>query len=320
MILQGTLVNIVTVLIGGVLGCIFGRFIPEKSGDLLQKGLGLCVLFIGIEGAMTGASILPVIFAIALGALVGEGLKLEQRLESLGDKLQAKMSKPRRVESATLFDGKATADSALSDLTYMGKSASSAPESGRPFPAEKCEAVSTEQIDVEPSSGREGHIDILPSDTAEVQREFARPNRRVFDSSWLKGGSVSEAFVSASLLFCVGAMSIVGSIESGLGNSTTIYTKALLDGFMAMVFASRLGVGVLFSCFVILFYQGAFELLAGVVSPFMTDPLTALISCVGNILIMGIGINLVFGKKVSVMNLVPAIFLAVPLYYLFELM
>lgn len=227
MILQGTLVNIVTVLIGGTLGCVFGRFIPEKSGELLQKGLGLCVLFIGIEGAMTGVSILPVIFSIALGALIGEGLKLEQHLESLGDKLQAKMKG--------------------------------------------------------------------------------------------KGGSVSEAFVNASLLFCVGAMSIVGSIESGLGNPTTIYTKALLDGFMAMVFASRLGIGVLFSCFVILIYQGAFELLAGVVSPYMTDPLTALISCVGNILIMGIGVNLVLGKKVSVMNLVPAIFISVPMFYLFEL-
>lgn len=226
MILQGTLVNILTVLIGGTLGCVLGRFIPARSGELVQKGLGLCVLFIGIEGAMTGSSILPVIFSIALGALVGEGLKLEQRLEHLGDRLQAKMKG--------------------------------------------------------------------------------------------KGGSVSEAFVTASLLFCVGAMSVVGSVESGLGNPTTIYTKALLDGFMAMVFASQLGVGVLFSCFVILIYQGAFELLAGAVAPYMTDPLTALISCVGNILIMGIGINLVFGKRVSVMNLVPAIFLAVPFFYLFE--
>ncbi len=227
MILQGTLVNILTVLVGGTLGCLFGKLIPEKSGELVQKGLGLCVLFIGIEGAMTGASILPVIFSVAIGALVGEGLRLEQRLESLGDKLQEKMKG--------------------------------------------------------------------------------------------KGGSVSEAFVTASLLFCVGAMSVVGSIESGLGNHTTIYTKALLDGFMAMVFASRLGIGVLFSCFVILIYQGAFELMAGVVAPYMTDPLTAMLSCVGNILIMGIGINLVFGKKVSVMNLVPAIFLSVPMYYLFEL-
>ena len=91
MILQGTLVNILTVLVGGTLGCLFGKLIPEKSGELVQKGLGLCVIFIGIEGAMTGASILPVIFSIALGALVGEWLKLEQRLESLGDKLQAKM-------------------------------------------------------------------------------------------------------------------------------------------------------------------------------------------------------------------------------------
>lgn len=217
----------ITVLIGGTLGCVLGRFIPKSSGELVQKGLGLCVLFIGIDGAMTGASILPVIFSIALGALVGEGLKLEQHLEHLGDKLQEKMKG--------------------------------------------------------------------------------------------KGGRISEAFVTASLLFCVGAMSVVGSIESGLGNPTTIYTKALLDGFMAMVFASQLGIGVLFSCFVILIYQGAFELLAGFVAPYMTDPLTALISCVGNILIVGIGVNLVLGKKVSVMNLVPAIFISVPMYYLFEL-
>lgn len=130
--------------------------------------------------------------------------------------------------------------------------------------------------------------------------------------------SVSDAFVSASLLFCVGAMSIVGSIQSGLGDHGTIYTKALLDGLLAVVFASRLGFGVIFSCAAIFIYQGFFELLASVVGPYMTAPLTALIACVGSIIIAGLGLNMIGAAKIKVMNLVPAIFISIPIYYIYE--
>ena len=227
MILQGTLVNMAAVAIGCGAGLVIGKGIPERASDNLQKGLGLCTLYIGISGALVDVQILAVVLSMAVGALIGGLADLDGMLRRLGDMIQEKMK-------------------------MGGKS------------------------------------------------------------------SVSDAFVSASLLFCVGAMSIVGSIQSGLGDHGTIYTKSLLDGVMAVVFTSRFGFGVIFSCGAILVYQGFFEILASVVGPYMTDPLTALIACVGSIIIAGLGLNMIGAAKIKVMNLVPAIFDAVPVYYLFE--
>lgn len=228
MILQGTLVNVTTVALGTGIGLLIGKGIPDRVSDLMQKGLGLCTLYIGIQGAMVDAKILAVIISMAIGAVIGALLDLDARLKHLGDRIQDKMK--------------------------------------------------------------------------------------------TKGNSsVSDAFVTASLLFCVGAMAIVGSVQSGLGDHSTIYTKALLDGVMAIVFTSRFGFGVIFSCAAILIYQGFFEVLASVVGPYMTDPLTALIACVGSIIIAGLGLNMIGAAKIKVMNLVPAIFVSVPVYFIYDL-
>lgn len=228
MILQGTLVNVAAVALGTGIGLLIGKGIPDRVSDLMQKGLGLCTLYIGIQGAMVDAKILAVIISMAIGAVIGALLDLDARLKHLGDRIQDKMK--------------------------------------------------------------------------------------------TKGNSsVSDAFVTASLLFCVGAMAIVGSVQSGLGDHSTIYTKALLDGVMAIVFTSRFGFGVIFSCAAILIYQGFFEVLASVVGPYMTDPLTALIACVGSIIIAGLGLNMIGAAKIKVMNLVPAIFVSVPVYFIYDL-
>lgn len=124
--------------------------------------------------------------------------------------------------------------------------------------------------------------------------------------------SVADGFVTASLLFCVGAMAIVGSLENGLtGNYDTLKAKAVIDGIAAIVFASSLGIGVLFSAAVIFLYQGTISLAAGLLAPLLSDSVIAEMTCVGSLLIVALGLNMLVASKIKIMNLVPAIFLPI---------
>ncbi len=126
--------------------------------------------------------------------------------------------------------------------------------------------------------------------------------------------SIAEGFVTASLLFCVGAMAIVGSLQSGLtGNHEMLFMKSCLDFVAAIIFASQLGFGVLFASLFVLVYQGAITLLAQWVSPLLTDPVVAMMTCVGSVIIIGLALNMLGITKLKVINYVPAIFL-VPLF------
>ena len=130
--------------------------------------------------------------------------------------------------------------------------------------------------------------------------------------------SLAEGFVTASLLFCVGAMAIVGSLQSGLtGQHETLFAKSVLDCVAAIIFASSLGVGVLLSAGLVFAYQGSITLLAGFIEPFLTDPVIAEMNCVGNVIIIGLAMNMLGISKFKVMNFVPAIFLLILLCPLF---
>ena len=235
----GTIVNVVTVIAGSLIGMIFKRGISDRIRDSLMKALGLATIFIGITGALsemfsvcdgriaTGGTLLMII-SLALGTVFGEAIRLEQRLESLGD----------GIKRLKLFRG-------ASD-------------------------------------------------------------------------SFTEGFVSAFLVFCVGAMSIVGPIKDALyGDTSILFTKAVLDFTSSMIFASALGVGVMCAVIPLAIYQGAFTLFAGAVEPFLytlgDGNLVSNLSMVGSVLICGVGINLLFGKKVNVGNMIPA--LLVPVIY-----
>ena len=124
-----------------------------------------------------------------------------------------------------------------------------------------------------------------------------------------------DGFVSASLLFCVGAMAIVGSISDGLtGDYTTLAAKAVLDGVTSLVMAASMGSGVLLSAVAVAVYQGIITMLASFLSPVMTDVLISQMAMVGSVLIAGIGINMLFDKKlVKVGNLLPAVI--IPIFY-----
>ncbi len=125
---------------------------------------------------------------------------------------------------------------------------------------------------------------------------------------------IAKGFVTASLVYCVGAMAIVGSLESGLsGNHQTLFAKSLLDGIGSILFASTLGVGVLFSAVSVFVYQGAITLAASTLKQFLIPGVVVQMSAVGGLLIMGIGINLLEIKKLQIGNMLPAIF--IPLIY-----
>ncbi len=216
----GTLVNTLAAVVGGLLGTLLKKGIPERLADLVQKGLALCVLYIGVKGSFAGTNTLVTILSMVLGAILGGLLDLDGKLERLGAWVQARFSKKG------------------------------------------------------------------------------------------SGSRIAEGFVTASLLFCVGSMSVVGSLQSGLtGNHETIFTKSMLDFVSAIILASSLGLGVCLSGAFVLVYQGAIVLLARWAAPVLSDYVVAEMSCAGSLLIVALGLNMLGVTKLKVSNLLPAMFL-----------
>jgi len=213
------IVNAIVVILGGLLGLGLGGRLREEHTQTVVNGLGICTVVIGMTSAIATANILIVIICLVLGTIVGEALKIEHRLDTLGDWLKARVAK----------------------------------------------------------NG---------------------------------GGRFTEGFVTASLLFCVGSMAIMGSFDAGLrGDYNTIFAKSALDGVMAVTFAATMGVGVLFSSATVLIYQGALTLLAGLVEPYLSAPVITEMSAVGGVMIIGTGMNILglTKNRIKVGNMLPAI-------------
>lgn len=229
--LWGTVVNVIAVLVGGAIGLLLNKGVPEKLTGALMTGVGFCVLYIGIDGCLAGENTLVAILSVVLGAVVGTLLDLDARLKRLGDRVEARFSKG------------------------------------------------------EGGSGR-----------------------------------LAQGFVSASLLFCVGTMAIVGSLQSGLqGNHEMLYLKSLLDLISSVVFGATLGAGVMLSVFTVFVYQGSITLLAQVVAPYLADSVIAEMNCVGSLLIIGLALNLLKVTDIKVANFVPAVFFPILLCPLYQL-
>lgn len=138
-----------------------------------------------------------------------------------------------------------------------------------------------------------------------IEKRFNKGEKKV---------QITEGFVSATLLFCVGAMTVVGSIDSGISNdNTTLYSKSLIDAISAIPMASALGIGVMLSSIPILIIEGALTLLAVVVKPILTADNIVQMSAVGSLLIIAISLNMMGLTKIKVMNLLPAVFLPLAL-------
>ena len=219
----GVLVNVATVLIGSTIGLLFRKMIPQNATDFVMKGIGLCTIYIGIDGALTGENTLITIISIAVGALIGELADLDKHLNRFAGKLEER---------------------------FKNKDGS--------------------------------------------------------------GPSIAEGFVTASLVFCVGAMTIVGSLQSGLtGDHTMLITKATLDLVSSLIFAASLGIGVMLAAAFVLVFQGSIVLIAQAAAPFLTDYVIGEMTCVGSILIMALGMNIIGVTNFKVMNYLPAIFLPI---------
>jgi len=226
-IITGALINAIAIILGGTVGLLFKGKISTKITDSITRAIGLCICIIGISGALDGDLMLLVV-SLMLGALVGEWLDIDAKMNAVGQYLQNKLS---------------------------------------------------------------------PKDT---QSKFA------------------EGFVTATLLFCVGAMAVVGSIEGGLRNDySTIVTKSIIDGVASMVFASYLGFGVLFSAIPILLYQGSIEFFAGYLQNILTYSLVTQISAAGGIMILALGLNMTLNAKIKVANLLPGLLFAAGYYAVF---
>ncbi len=199
----------------------------EKISDTIMSGLALCIIYMGISGALECQHVLICIISMVVGGLIGELIDIDKGLNSLGDKIEEKLNK--------------------------------------------------------------GKVD--------VSKEKV---------------SISQGFVSASLLFCVGAMAVVGALNSGLfGNNDTLFAKSALDGVSSFLFSLTMGIGVLLSAVAVFLYEGIIAcgafLLKGVLSTAVITEMNA----VGSLLILALGINMILKANIKVANLLPAMFVPI---------
>lgn len=222
----GSLVNSAAIIAGSLAGmALHGRF-PERFRHIVFQGLGLCVLLIGVQMALTVKNPLLLIFSILLGGLAGELIRLDAAFERVGE------------------------------------CAKRALRSGNP--------------------------------------------------------DFTEGLISASLIFCIGAMAIVGSFDEGIrGDATVLYTKSILDGFASVALASTYGSGVLFAFVPVLLYQGGLTIFAGLFQQHFTPLVISQLTATGGLLIVGIGLTLLDIKRINLSNLLPSLVVAVALALVF---
>ncbi|MEG2917433.1 MAG: DUF554 domain-containing protein [Clostridium sp.] len=128
----------------------------------------------------------------------------------------------------------------------------------------------------------------------------------------IKTVSISQGFIYSSLIFCVGAMAVVGSLESGLqGNHSTLFAKSIIDGIAAIIFTASLGIGVIFSAVSVFIYQGVITISAVVLSNILSATVISSMTSIGSLLIIGLALNMLDATKIKVANLLPAVFLPI---------
>ena len=220
----GVWVNSIAVILGGLVGTWLRGGIPDKYRSSINMGLALCVLVIGISGAITTQNMMLVILSIVIGTAAGEAIGIENHLDRAG--------------------------------TW-------------------------------------------------AQNHFAKG-----DSGF------SQGFINATLLFCIGSMAVVGSLEAGLQNKPdTLLAKSALDGVSAIIFASSMGPGVILSVVPLTLYQGGIALLASFLGNFLPEAAILEMSATGSVMIIGLGINMlgIMKDRIRVGNMLPA--LLIPAIY-----
>lgn len=221
MFLLGTIVNCMLIVLGSLLGKLFHR-IPEKIKSTVMHGIALAVMVLGLQMGLATDNFLIVILSLVFGAIIGEYIDLEEKLNKLGEQLEKKIG-----------------------------------------------------------NGNEK-------------------------------GSISQGFVTATLLYVIGAMAIIGALDSGIrGDHSVLYTKGILDGFTALILTTSFGIGVIFSAIPVFLYQGSIALFATQIDAFipkeLLDSFITEMTSAGGIMIFAIGLNMLGLTKIRVANLLPAI-------------
>ena len=223
--MTGTFINVAAILVGGMIGLIFGARIPEKFKNTVIAGMGLFTTALGLQMFFKTENSLIVLGALIIGALLGEWIGIEDGLQSFGQMLEKRFSRDAETGSSSKF---------------------------------------------------------------------------------------VRGFMVSSLLFCIGPIAILGSIQDGLtGDYKLLAVKSTLDGFASIAFASTLGVGVMFSSLIILIYQGGVSLLANQLNAIVTDPMMAEMTATGGVILFALALSsLLEIKKIRVGNFLPALFVA----------
>lgn len=228
----GTLINIAGILVGGLTGMTFGKIMKPRYQEILMLATGVCVLFIGMGGALenmltitdgqlSSGGTLMIIICFALGSLLGEWLNIERQIARFGEWLKIKTG-------------------SRGDATFV------------------------------------------------------------------------DGFVTASMTICIGAMAVVGAIQDGIfGDYSVLAAKAVIDLILILVMTASMGRGCMFAAIPVGVFQGCITLLARLIQPLMTEQALANLSLTGSIMIFCIGINLVWNRKIRVVNMLPTIVLAV---------
>lgn len=226
--MTGTLINVAAIIAGSLIGLLAGVRIPEKTKQSLVSALGLFTMAYGIFIFAQTQNMLIPLFALVIGTILGELMRIEEGMNGLGEKIQRWVS------------------------------------------------------------------GLNPNISADQQRFVT-------------------GFVSASLLFCIGPMAILGSLQDGItGDYQMLAIKSLLDGIASIAFASTLGIGVMFSALMVLLYQGTISLLAGWIGDGVSDAIVAEMTATGGIILVGIAISsLLEIKKIRIGSFLPALFLAI---------
>lgn len=232
MIGLGTLINVLAIIAGGIIGIIGGKWLNERIQDTLIRGMGISVMIVGLVGVLeqmltlqgeklSAGGTMMLVISMALGGLIGELLNLDEKMERFG-------------------------------LWLKKKSGNS------------------------------------------------------HDNQFL------DAFITATMTVCIGAMAIVGAVQDGIsGDYTILAAKAVMDFIIILVMASSMGKGCLFSVIPVGIFQGIFTLLARLIEPILTTEALGNLSLVGSVLIFCVGVNLIWKKTICVANLLPALVVAV---------
>ena len=250
--MTGTVINIIAILVGGTLGMVFGGRLPERIRQTVIAGLGLFTAVIGIQMTFKTQQALVVLGALLIGGVIGEWMRIEERLSRFGEWLEQRFT-------------------------------------SQPSPSLVLQA------------------EALTNPPPDNETNIQEPSQKGKDGSRFVRG-----FLTASLVYTIGPMAILGAIQDGLtGDFSLLAIKSVMDGFASLAFASSLGVGVLFSSMVILVYQGGISLLAAQAQALFTTAMMNEMTATGGVLLLGIAISsLLEIKPIRVGNFLPALAIA----------